>query len=53
MKEYCSLEYGKKMAEKLAKQALDIFEKDLGFLKSQPAKDQLKAGINFILKRNY
>lgn len=53
MKKYGSLEYGRKLAEKFAKQAQEIFEKKLGFLKSQPARDQLKTGINFILMREY
>ncbi|MGB9706515.1 MAG: polyprenyl synthetase family protein [Microgenomates group bacterium] len=53
MKKYGSLEYGQKLAEKFAAQAEEIFEKKLGFLKHQPARSQLKAGINFILKRKY
>ena len=53
MKKYGSLEYSQKLAEKFASQALEIFEKKLGFLKYQPARDQLRAGINFILKREY
>lgn len=53
MKKYGSLEYGQKLAEKFARQAKEIFEKKLGFLKFQPARDQLRAGIEFILKRNY
>jgi geranylgeranyl diphosphate synthase type II len=53
MKKHGSLEYAQKLAEKFAKQALKIFEKKLGFLKHQPAKNQLQAGINFVLKREY
>lgn len=53
MKKYGSLTYGQKLAEKLAKQAREIFEKKLGFLSYQPARDQLKSGIDFILKRDY
>ena len=53
MKEYKSLDYGKQLAAKLANEAEKIFEKKLGFLKYQPARDQLKAGIDFILKREY
>jgi len=53
MKKYGSLDYAQKLAEKFAKQALKIFEKKLGFLKHQPARDQLKAGIEFVLKREY
>lgn len=53
MKEYKSLEHGRELAEKFAKEAEEIFEKKLGFLKSQPSRDQLKAGIDFIIKRDY
>jgi len=53
MKKYKSLEYGKKLAEKFARQAEKIFEKKLGFLKEEPARGQLKAGIDFIIKREY
>ncbi len=53
MKKYGSLEYGRKLAEKFAKEAEEIFEKKLKFLKHQPARDQLKAGIDFIVKREY
>jgi len=53
MKKYGSLDYSQKLAEKLAHQASNIFEKKLGFLSHQPAKDQLKSGINFILRREY
>lgn len=53
MKEYGSLDYARELAQKLAKEAEEIFENKLGFLSYQPARDQLKAGINFILKREY
>jgi geranylgeranyl diphosphate synthase type II len=53
MEKYGSLDYGKKLAESLASRALDIFGRKLDFLKKSPARDQLKAGINFILHRNY
>lgn len=53
MEKYGSLEHGRKLAEKLATQALAIFEKKLEFLKFQPARDQLTAAISFILKREY
>jgi hypothetical protein len=47
------LEYGQKIAQGFAREALAIFEKKLGFLEKQPARDELKAGIDFILKRNH
>jgi len=39
MKKYGSLEYSQKLAEKFAKQAQEIFERKLGFLKHQPARN--------------
>jgi geranylgeranyl diphosphate synthase type II len=53
IKKYGSLEYGEKLAEKLAKDAKDIFDKKLGFLSQQPARNQLIAGIDFVLNRKY
>jgi len=53
MKKYGSLEYGEKLAAKLAKQAKDIFEKKLDFLSRQPARDQIIACIDFVLQRKY
>jgi len=51
MKKHGSLEYGKKLAEESAVKAREIFEEKLGFLKHQPARDQLKTGIDFMLTR--
>jgi len=48
-----SLTYGKKLAEKLTKQAREFFDKELGFLSRQPARNQLKSGINFVLERKH
>ena len=53
MKKYGSLEYAQKLAQRFAQEASEIFDKKLNFLKYQPARTQLKAGINFILKREY
>lgn len=53
MSKYGSLEHGQKVASKLAKQARTVFEKKLVFLKHQPARDQLKLGVDFILNRRY
>ena len=53
MKKYGSLKYAEKLAEKLAQQSRDFFNQQLNFLSRQPARRQLKAGINFILKRNH
>ncbi len=53
MKKYGSLDYGQKTAEKLADQARKIFNQKLNFFSHQPARDQLQAGIDFILKRDH
>lgn len=53
MKKYGSLDYGKKEAEKLAQQAREIFNQELDFLKEEPARSQLKSGIDFILRRDH
>jgi geranylgeranyl diphosphate synthase type II len=53
MKESGSLDYSRRLAEDLAARALAVFEEKLGFLSRQPARSQLQAGINFILKRDY
>lgn len=53
MKKCGSLDYARNLAQKLAREAEEIFEKKLSFLSCQPARDELKAGINFILKREY
>jgi len=53
MKEYGSLEYSQKLAEKLAQEATLIFDKDLKFLDHEPARSQIKAGIEFILNRKH
>ena len=51
MKKHGSIEYGKKIAEKFANEALDKFEK-LDFLKENEAKEQLRKGIDFMLNRD-
>jgi len=53
MKKYGSLEHGRKLAEKFAGEATDVFEKKMAFLKREPARSQIKAGIDFIIKREY
>ena len=53
MEKYGSLDYGKKMAEKYAKEAKIIFNKELDFIKIQPYRNQIKSGIDFIVNRNY
>lgn len=53
MAKHGSLAYGQNMAAKFAKQAQDIFDQKLGFLACQPARDQLRSGIDFILQRKH
>ena len=53
MKKYHSLNYGQRIAEKLAKEALKIFEKKLMFLSKSPAKEELKTAIQFIVQRDF
>jgi geranylgeranyl diphosphate synthase type II len=53
MQEYGSLDYSRGIAKDFATKALEMFETKLGFLSHQPARDQLRAGIDFILKRDH
>jgi len=53
MKKYGSLDYGKKMADKYAKEARTIFEKELDFIKIEPYRNQIKTGIDFIVNRDH
>jgi len=53
MKKYGSLRYGEKLAEKLDVQAKEIFRQKLDFLSHQPARNQIMAGIDFVLQRKY
>ena len=45
--------YTRKLAEKEKGISQEIFEKDLGFLKKEPARTQLSELIDFILERKY
>lgn len=53
MKEYDSLDYSRRIAQNFATKALEVFETKLDFLSQQPVRDQLRAGIDFILRRDY
>jgi geranylgeranyl diphosphate synthase type II len=53
MKKYGSLKYGEKLAGKMDIQAKEIFRQKLGFLSHQPAREQIIAGIDFVLNRKY
>lgn len=53
MKKYGSLDYGKKMADKYASEAKNIFEKELKFIRIEPYRSQLISGIDFIVNRDH
>jgi len=53
MKKYGSLNYGQEMANKYAGEANNIFEKEMGFIKIEPFRSQIKSGINFIVNRDH
>lgn len=53
MEKYGSMAYSQTVAEKLAKTARGVFDKKLGFLKSEPARSQIVAGITFMIERDH
>ncbi|MBU1071318.1 polyprenyl synthetase family protein [Patescibacteria group bacterium] len=53
MEEMGSIAYAKIKAKKYKKQALDCFNKDLGFLKVEPARGNLLKLVNFVLERDH
>jgi geranylgeranyl diphosphate synthase type II len=53
MTKYGSLAYGQKLAGQLAFKAKEIFQNELDFLSHQPFRDELLAGIDFMVKREY
>lgn len=53
MYKYKSIEYAGSLAEEYRDKASEIFDKELGFLKYEPAREQLKELIDFILERKY
>jgi len=48
-----SIEYAKKEAEKYKEKALEMFGKDLTFLKEKKAREELETLINFVLTRDH
>ena len=48
-----SIDYAKKVAANLAKQAFEMFNESLTFLQDNKARKELKMGISFILNRDY
>lgn len=53
MHEHGSIAYAKSLAQELRRQALDIFDNQLGFLKNSPEKKQLRALVSFALDRDH
>jgi len=48
-----SIDYGQKLAHKFAKQAVEIFDNDLKFIKEQPYRNQIRSAIDFIINRSF
>jgi geranylgeranyl diphosphate synthase type II len=53
MEKYGSLDYGRQMATKFARQSKKIFQQKLTFIKKQPFRDQIESGIDFIVNRDH
>lgn len=53
MEKYGSLKYGFKLAEKFTEEAKNIFHKELTFIKKEPYRSQIEAGIDFVAKRDH
>ena len=53
MEEYGSIDYGKKIAQKFAKEAQEIFDNDLKFLSKEPFRSELQSIFDFILTRDH
>ncbi len=53
MEKYGSLAHGRKMLAKFIKQAKEYFDQNLDFLVERPARDQIRAFIDFVAQRTY
>jgi geranylgeranyl pyrophosphate synthase len=53
MEKYGSIEYSKKLAAKFAKEAIEIFDKEMQFIKREPFRSEIRAGIDFIVNRDH
>ena len=53
MKQYGSLDYGRKLAKDYAQQAQTIFDKELTFLSKQPFRSELQSIFDFIITRDH
>lgn len=52
MDEAGSISYAKALAEKFKTKASDVFERDMGFLKCEPARSHLRLLIDYIVERD-
>jgi geranylgeranyl diphosphate synthase, type II len=53
MEELGSITYARNKAKEYKRMALDCFNKDLGFLKNEPARSNLLGLVNFVLERDH
>lgn len=53
MEKYGSIEYSKKLAAKFAKKAIEIFDKEMQFIKREPFRSEIRTGIDFIVNRDH
>jgi geranylgeranyl diphosphate synthase type II len=53
MEKYGSLNYGRKKAKEFAVMAKTIFRNEMGFIRKQPYRGQIMAGIDFIVSRDH
>ena len=53
MKSEGSIAYARELAERHAREAEECFERNLGFLKQEPYRKQIRGAISFFLKRNH
>jgi len=53
MEKYGSLDYGRQLATAFAKESKKIFQQKLTFIKKQPFRNQIEAGIDFIVNRDH
>lgn len=53
MEKYKSIEYGRQLAAKFSREALKIFDNEMRFIKKEPYRSELRAGIEFIVNRDH
>jgi geranylgeranyl diphosphate synthase type II len=53
MEEAGSIAHARTLADKFKRKALDVFERDMGFLKHEPARSHLRWLIDYIVERDH